>query len=150
MESLMRYISRTSRCGVLYRTDKLEKYGLGGHQNVYIQNICRSPGISQDRLAKMIFVNKSTVTRQMALLEQNGFVTRQVSGQDKRQMLLYPTEKAVKLYPIIQEVLRGWNDRLLEDFTEQERQILGSMLKKVMEKAVFLSSQTAEEGRENP
>lgn len=136
MSSYMRSINRIARCGILYRDEKLKKYGIRGYQNVYLFNICNNPGISQEELSRKILVNKSNVARQIAVLEKNGFVTREVSSKDRRRMCVYPTEKAKSAIPKIKKVVEQWNNELLEGFSKQERDTLSEMLQKVMEKAV--------------
>lgn len=139
MEMLMRFVDRTTRCAAIYRSEKLEAEGLNGYQHPYILNICREPGISQESLASRIYVNRSSVTRQLAILEQNGFVERRVSESDKRVLEVYPTQKAFDVYPRVREVLREWNAGLLEQFTPEERKLLSSMMERVMVKAVEIS-----------
>jgi len=136
MDSLMKYISRTSRCAILYRNNKLEHEGLNGYQHTYILKICQNPGISQEQLAKMIYINKSNVTRQLALLEQNGFITRSCCEKDKRVMQVFPTQKAFDVYPKVRDLVLEWNSYLSEDFTEEERHQLYSMMEHVMNKAI--------------
>lgn len=136
MDALMKYISRTWRCAILFRTDKLEQEGLNGYQHTYILRICQNPGISQEQLAKMVYINKSNVTRQLAMLEQNGFITRVPSEKDKRVMQVFPTQKAIDVYPKVHDLLLEWNHYLVEDFTEEERSQLYSMLEHVMNKAM--------------
>ena len=51
-------------------------------------------GISQEKLAKMIYINKSNVTRNLAVLEKNGYIERRPAENDKRVMLVFPTQKA--------------------------------------------------------
>lgn len=136
MEALMKYISRTWRCAILYRNDKLEQEGLNGYQHTYILKICQNPGISQEQLAQMIYINKSNVTRQLALLEQNGFITRNPSEKDKRVMQVFPTQKALDIYPSVHKLLVQWNDYLVEDFTEEECHQLHSLMERVMNKAI--------------
>ena len=99
MDSLMKYIARIFRCSILYRNEILVQEGLNGYQHTYILKLCNNPGISQEQLSRMLYVNKSTVTRQLALLEQGGFVTRKPGSADKRTMLVYPTAKAEAVYP---------------------------------------------------
>ena len=137
MEPLMKYIGRTWRCAVLYRNDKLEQEGLNGYQHTYILKICQNPGISQEQLAQMIFINKSNVTRQLALLEQNGFITRSSCEKDKRVMRVFPTQKALDIYPKVHDLLLEWNACLIEDFTREECHQLYSMMERVMNKAVL-------------
>lgn len=148
MELLMRYISRISRLADLYRSDKLEEYGLNGTHHSYILNLCRNPGISQEKLAQMIFVDKSNVARQLAVLEQKGYVTRSASTADRRQMLVFPTEKALQVYPVVMVVLRDWNAAILEDFTEEEQQALVESMKKIMDKAKTVLDSLTDENRD--
>lgn len=148
MKPLMKYIGRTERCAALYRDEMLNQYGLNGHQHTYIINICLNPGISQDRLAKKIFVNKSNVARQLTLLEANGFVLRKTSESNRRQMEVYPTEKCLTLYPIIMDILGDWNKYLLEEFTDEEKHALLDMMEKVMMRATMKLDNTLIE--ENP
>ena len=131
----MRCISRTARCSQLYRSERLEKVGLSGGQYVYISCACRSPGISQEQMSRQILINKSNVARQLASLEQNGFVRREPDAKDRRVMRVYPTERAMEVYPYIQQVLADWRHYLTEDFTDEEREQLDSLLERVLEKA---------------
>ena len=45
-------------------------------------------------MARELNVNKSSVTRQLAILEEKGYVERRGDPKDKRSLLIYPTEKA--------------------------------------------------------
>jgi len=135
MVGLMRYISTISRCAVQYRGEKLAGYGLNGYQSGYILNVCRKPGITQDQLAQQIHVNRSNVTRQLALLEENGFVERRQSESDKRATEVYPTKKAIAVLPEVREVLDRWNEYLTDGFTDEERDFLDRLLARVAQKA---------------
>lgn len=135
MEPIMRYINRTTRLGTLYRNEKLKKVELKGIHHSYILNICRNPGISQEKLAKLIFVNKSNVARQLAFLEKKGFIYRTPSPTDRRELLVYPTEKAHETRPIVNDTLRYWNEAILEDFTPDEQEMLISAMKKIMDRS---------------
>ena len=146
MSSIMKFINRTSRCFTLYRNNKLEDRGINGYQHLYIIKICKNPGISQEELVKEIYVNKSSVARQLSMLEQNGFIIRTPHEQDRRQLLVYPTEKAFKIYPDAVKIRKDWNEKLLEDFSETEKEFLLSMLDRIMHKAeyILLSSNDCE------
>lgn len=138
MDRLMKSVNRTHRCFNKYHAEKLKDYGIGGHQMMYIVRICHHPGVPQERLSKHIFVNKSNVTRQLASLEQNGFITRVASQEDKRSILVYPTQKALDVCPIIEQMRQEWNDLLLEDFTDEQKDLLLSMMQQVQYKAMEL------------
>lgn len=141
MDSLFKYISITNRCVSLYRSERLEEYGLMGHQQIYIMVACKHPGISQDELAKHIHINKSNVTRQLAILEERGFITRTPAEHDRRQVQVYPTEKAKEMHPRVVEVLQEINDELVCDFTQEEKDLLKSMMKRVKMNAIDLAEE---------
>lgn len=141
MDSLMRSINRTHRCSNRYQSEKLKADGISGNQQIYIFQICRHPGISQEQLSQRIAVNKSNVTRQLSALEQNGFITRRCSPEDRRMMQVFPTEKAEALYPKVVELMKNWNLLLLEDFTPEEREQLLEMMQRVQKKALQLAEE---------
>lgn len=136
MDSLMRYINRIHRCGNAYRAGRLEDIDLNGFQHIYIFEVCRHPGISQEQLAQHICVNKSNVTRQLGALEQAGFVSRIPSPDDKRVLQVFPTEKAERAFPRVSALMAEWNQRLLEDFSDEEGACLMSLLERAMGKAI--------------
>lgn len=135
MKNVMRYIHRTARLSEMYRNERLKPYELAGIHHTYILNICRNPGVSQEELADIIFVNKSNVTRQLSILEKKGYVTREKSPTDGRKSVIYPTEKAKNVYPEIVSILQEWNNQLLEGFSEEEKEILSRSLPEIMNRA---------------
>lgn len=135
MSSVMKGINISSRCAEAYRNDRLAEYGLSGNHYAYILNICRNPGVSQEELSRIIYINKSNVTRQLAVLEKRGYVTRISSDEDRRITLVFPTQKAHAVFPVIQSVLREWNEYITADFTENEREMLSGMIRKITAKS---------------
>lgn len=135
MNSLMKNINITSRCANQYRSERLSGSGLNGCQYTYIINICRNPGISQDKLAHLIYINKSNVTRQLISLEENGYIERRTSNIDKRVVEVYPTQKSLDILPKVLFVLHEWNELLTEDFTEAEKETFISLLDRITDKA---------------
>lgn len=131
----MRYINVISRCGAVWRGDKLKGTDIGASHTSYIMTVCRHPGISQDKLAKRIYINKSNVTRNLAYLESCGYVERRQKDTDKRVTEVYPTEKAMEILPTVQNMLREWNNYLTEDFSEEEMEMFMSMLSRLAGKA---------------
>lgn len=135
MPHIIKTMNEITRCGMQYRTDNLEPFGLKSCHASYLLEICRNPGISQDTLARRICINKSNIARQIVVLEEGGFVERRSSQEDRRVMELYPTEKTLALLPELRKVLGGWSRYLTQDFTEQEIELLGRMLSSMRERA---------------
>ena len=135
MPSFSRNINVISRCAMTYRSDALAPLGLAACHYFYIFHVCNSPGISQDALAKNLYINKSTVTRALATLEKNGFIERRQSELDRRITLVFPTEKATDALPFVRESAKSWNEFLLSCLDEGEKEALGVMLEKIAKKA---------------
>lgn len=135
MPSFTRNINLISRCGNAYRGDGLEGSGLSAAHYFYILALCNCPGISQEQLARRLYLNKSSVARAIATLERDGFVERVPNAEDKRVLLLHPTEKALALLPRVREVSQRWNAFLLSDLSDEEREAFLVTLEKVSRKA---------------
>lgn len=148
MTPLMKCVTVINRCANLFRANKLEGTGLTCFQNSYISNLCRNPGISQDQLAKILYIPKCNVSRQLAALEQTGFVTRKRSETDARVLLVYPTQKAYDVEPQIYQMLGEWNDYLTSDFSSEEKELLNRMIERVMEKATRYASENLDRKKE--
>lgn len=135
MSQLVKDITEVTRCGAQYRTDRLAPLGLKGCHASYLEEICADPGISQDKLAQRICINKSNVARQIVVLEEDGFVQRAPSPNDKRIMELYPTEKAKEQLPQIKQILSSWEEWLTQDLTEEEVATVANALMKMKSRA---------------
>ena len=135
MTQIIRDMLEISRCGVQYRADNLAQFGLKSIHASYLTEICAHPGISQDRLARIICINKSNVARQVAVLEEDGFLRRIPSEADKRVMELYPTEKTLHLLPRITGMLMCWENCITQDLTEEEKESLSILLSKMSQRA---------------
>ena len=134
-QHLMRNINTISRCAALYRDAHLADCGLSGWQAPYIPEICAAPGITQDQLALRLHVNRSNVTRQLAMLEENGFVLRRRSESDRRAVEVYPTQKAEETLSAVRAVDRSWREKLFYDLTSEERDRLESLLERLARRA---------------
>jgi len=131
MSEIIRDITEIARCGVQFRSDRLAPLGLKSIHASYLTVICAKPGISQDGLARSIFINKSNVARQAAALEELGFIERRPSAADKRVVELYPTQKTLEVMPQIREVLKCWENHIAQDFTQEELELISILLKRM-------------------
>ena len=135
MHPFMRQISVTYRCAMRYRERELEDTGLAGCQTPYLLALYRHEGQTQEELARYLNVNKSSVTRQLAILEDKGYIRREPDPDDRRSLLVYPTDQALALKERMRHVLRDWNAYLTADFTDAEREQLSRLMERVAERA---------------
>lgn len=117
-----------------YRREYMAPYGLKGIHARLFMAICRTPGCSQDQLAKRMWFDKSTIARQMELLEKKEFIIRKPSEKDKRVLCVYPTEKMLAIQPDLKTAMEQWEATLLQDLSEEEKQQLNDLLTRVRER----------------
>jgi MarR family transcriptional regulator for hemolysin len=136
MPVVSRNLNMLARCGAQFRSVYLKPLGITAFQAPYIQYICGQPGMSQEQVAQALQVNRSSAARHLAALEEDGFVTRQESREDKRQLLIYPTQKALDASPEIRRVNTLWNDWLTKGMTEEEVARLEELLERLRLRAL--------------
>lgn len=144
MEQISQILKQIQRCGRFYREQALAPHGLTTRHGIYLKEIGDAPGISQEQLAQRISINKSNVARQVAAMEEEGYIERRPCGKDKRVLRLYLTEKAQQLLPVIERITEDWEQTLVQGLTESEQQILEILLLRVREAATDRPKEGAE------
>lgn len=135
MGTFMRKMNVVSRCEAIYRMEKLDE-DLAGIYHSYILVICRRPGMTQDWLAKYLCVNKSSVTRHLANLEKKGYIERRVCKEDKREMLVYPTQKMMDIRDEVSGITKEWNALISEGISEEEMEVFNHILQKMTDRSM--------------
>ena len=120
MATFMKQLGEVWRCASLFRMKEYEKIGVGMYQDSYLIAVCECPGITQEGIAKRIYVHKSNVARQICSLEEKGFVERRADPEDRRNLCVYPTQKAFDALPLLRKVRADWNARVLEGLSDEE------------------------------
>lgn len=131
MSQFSRGINAIDRYLRRLRKQYMEPEGLKGIHARLIMAISRTPGCSQDQLARRMWFDKSTIARQLEIMEQKGFITRTPSQTDKRVLCVYPTEKMLVFQPGLKAAMESWEQELLSDLSETEKEQLNSLLSKL-------------------
>ena len=138
MPRFMKSINIISRCQAAYRAAKIADTPaaqLSPYQHSIVLAICRNPGCSQEEIARDICLDKSTVTRTLAHLEDAGFVRREANMKDKRRMLVFPTEKMLAALPSVRSISLEWNTLISCGISEEELSTFYSVLRRMEEGA---------------
>ena len=129
--SLFLHLS-TIQSAILDECDRgLRDTDLRGIQLFYLLTVCRNAGASQDRLASLLGVANSNVTRQLASLEKLGYVTRRRDENDGRCWLIDPTDRAYEMLPRLVEVLRDAQAALTRDTSVEEQELLLELVERM-------------------
>jgi len=136
MKDLSKYVSVAHRRTQIFYTEHLEKLGITSGQFMYIVCICENKGQTQDELSQRLIIDKSTVAKVLSQLELKGFVTRIIDSNNKRAFNIFPTDKAINIYPEILEIKDEWHRRLTENLSDIECDVFEKLMEKVMENSI--------------
>ena len=135
MPKFMKMLNNISRSQAIYRHSKISADDLHSSHYSFVLAICRAPGRSQEEITQNICLNKSTVARSLAQLEENAYVVRIPKTEDKRCLLVYPTEKMYELMPTLRTIVSDWYDHILEGISEDELEVFQSVLVRIEQNA---------------
>ena len=135
MPKFMKMLNNISRSQAIYRHGKISADDLQTTHYAFVLAICREPGRSQEELARELCLNKSTVTRNLNCLEENGYIKRVSLPSDKRQFCVSPTDKMLAVLPEIKTASLEWMTLLSDGIPKDELDIFNSVLERMQEKA---------------
>ena len=96
-----------------------------------IHTINHRPGITQEDLRKKYCLDKSTIARRAAKLEQEGYIERRPHPEDGRRKQLFITEKGAVLRNAKVEAESFFFEGLSADLTAQELSQLCPLLDRI-------------------
>ena len=135
MPRLTGELQRLTMCMRQYKNKLLAPYGIGCRSAQILHYIELIPDCSQETLAEMLMLDKSTIARRLAMLEEKGFLLRTPNPADRRGQLLSLTPKGKELFPVIQDVNKKWFDFLTEGEDPEELERMENTLSKLLQKA---------------
>ncbi|SFQ95657.1 MarR family transcriptional regulator [Desulfoscipio geothermicus] len=136
IKSVGKWVSIIERYGQMYLERKYQKYGIGHGQVKFLLLLYQKDGVSQDTLAHQLRMDKATTARAIQKLECVGFVRRQPREEDRRVNLVYLTGEAIKIKQEVKAILKTWTDVITKGFSQEEKELLLEMLKRVADNAV--------------
>ena len=138
MPKIMKSLNYISRAQAMFIADRLMKQGITDLSAAHwplIWTIQRDPGRSQEEIAQNICLNKSTVARSLVQLEENAYIVRIPKTEDKRCLLVYPTDKMYELMPTLRTIVSDWYDHILEGVSEDELEVFHAALVRIEQNA---------------
>lgn len=126
-----RYISQIHRRGGSFISKELSGLGVGAGQFMFLLELYRGDGRSQEDLAETLNIDKGTTARAIKKLEEEGFLTREKDEIDKRAYKLHLTDKGKSVKGSIYKVLSKWEVYMTTNLTEEESKLVRTLLQKI-------------------
>ena len=138
MPKIMKSLNYVSRAQAMFIADAFLRKGIVDVSAAHwplIWSVYRQPGRSQEELSQDICLDKSTVARSLVQLEERGYIVRLPKTEDKRCLLVYPTEKTYELVPTLRTIVSDWYDHILDGMTDEELEVFYSALVRIEQNA---------------
>ena len=109
---------------------ELALYHIGWGHFAILMSLYEMEGRSQDRLALSRGFDKTMIAKSVVMLEEEGFIRREIDQDDKRVKRLYLTEKSRNLRLEMERIGYRLNELLIRDFdAEGSVQAIGNLRK---------------------
>lgn len=109
----------------------LDETGVYQAQHRLLMTISLNPNASQIELARMLDVSAATVAVSLKKLEKDGYINRDKDDDDNRFNIITITEKGNQVVEKSKEIFEATDRKVLEGFTEEEKQTLFLLLQKL-------------------
>ena len=130
-EPIGKYISQIHRKANSFINKEISKFGIGSGQIMFLIQLYKKDGISQEELSENLNIDKGTTCRAIKKLEDEKFLIRVKDENDKRAYKLYLTEKSKEIEGNIKSILYEWEKSISKDLSQEEVDILLTVLKKI-------------------
>lgn len=130
-DSLAGRLIYTARLCRTLRADHLLQFGVHVGQDALLKALERQNGQVMSALAAELGVRPPTISKMVARMESQGFVTRQGSSQDSRRSHVYLTDAGAELVARIDEAWMRAEAIALDRLSAKETKRLKKLLKKI-------------------
>lgn len=105
--------------------------GLAPREFALLSLVVTFPQITQSELARMLSIERSGLVAIVDKLEEADFLKRLDVPSDRRMQALVATEHGAKAYFTMHELVAAHEERLLADFSDDEKAELMRLLQKI-------------------
>jgi DNA-binding MarR family transcriptional regulator len=92
---------------------------------------CEGVETYQKDIEREFKISRSTATELLQNMEQHGYLYREVSSVDNRLKRIVLTDKSIELQKNVFNTLDGVDNKMLNGFTEEEKDVLFSYLARI-------------------
>lgn len=137
MEDILRDLGIIARALDSIANIEFKELALTKGQYIYLVRIYENEGIIPERLAEFVKIDRTTTSRAIKKLEENGFIEKRPDDSNKKIRRLYTTEIGKQAALFILRENKHSNKVALENFNEDEVQTMKKLLTKMKNNIEF-------------
>jgi DNA-binding MarR family transcriptional regulator len=132
-KSIGPWLGKTVKIVEYYMQEAFQNAGLDltKEQMIVLKKLHDKDGLNQNELAFLTYRDKSSLARLLSKMESKDYIIRKQSIEDKRSNEVFLTKEGRAVFKKTRPVIRAIMDVMEQDVSEQEKQLIINILKKV-------------------
>lgn len=126
----------------LYYNNMLDELNINNSQLHILFELKNESNINQDKIASRCNTNKGAIARSIKKLEDNGFITRTIDENNRRQNIISLTDRGLMTLDKSREIVENFENYLFDNI--EDKQNLQKILKDVAIKIMALNEERLE------
>ncbi|MCY7171328.1 MarR family winged helix-turn-helix transcriptional regulator [Streptococcus gallolyticus] len=131
MFDIIRTIGAVTRTIQIDSNNHFKELGLNNNLFIYIIRVCEKPGMFLGELADNVQIDRTTAFRTIKKLATLGYFELKKDAVNQKIKRVYPTEKAMNIYPQLHEYEQKQSDFLLSNLSTEEIAQLKQLMAKL-------------------
>lgn len=131
MFDIIRTIGAVTRTIQIDSNNHFKELGLNNNLFIYIIRVCEKPGMFFGELADNVQIDRTTAFRTIKKLATLGYFELKKDAVNQKIKRVYPTEKAMDIYPQLHEYEQKQSDFLLSNLSTEEIAQLKQLMTKL-------------------
>lgn len=117
-----------------YFGERLKKFEITPGQYGVLNCLWRNSPQTPKQIGAILFLEASSISGILDRMEKNSLIIRELDPNNRRNILIYPTEKALLLKNQLELIAEDTNSYFLEGISNEEKEILKKLLKTIIYK----------------
>lgn len=144
----LKNVAAISRYGYIYAHRNLKNIDITGSEHSIVIYLSRHDGVNQESISEALMLDKGTIAKNLAQLEEKNFITRVVNQENRREKIISLTEYGKSVVNVVLNVSEKWEIDVLNGLTPQEKDAFHRLSEKIAYNAKMIADNNGQE-REN-
>lgn len=132
-DSILKLYTTIHRKMIMHLRQKIEPYGFSRGEFPFLVRLLRKgDGISQKEVCEDVYISKSTTSKMINKLEEEGYLEMKTDPKDRRVKRIYLTDKKHDVKGIVENIEEDVEEMIFKDFSDEEREIFILYLQRIM------------------
>ncbi|WP_320130610.1 winged helix DNA-binding protein [uncultured Sphaerochaeta sp.] len=137
----MKDLSAISKYWCSYTHKKFLEADLVGSEHAVLMSLSLDDYVTQDAISSHLVLDKGTIAKTLAKLEEKELVNRIVNNKNKREKIVSLTEKGKSEVQKVYDIAKQWDTSIWKGISVEEQSVFLAVLAKITDRAKILADQ---------